>query len=98
MTDEDMISEGERAVLRYSRNEKVIECVMSRLKALGAAVAMIEPRSRATGGDAEVEQIRELLGGRDLRQDVEDLKDALAQRPALRDQLSAHGHGHMVRD
>lgn len=98
MTDEEIVSEGERAVLRYSRNEKVIECVMTRLKALSVAISLLDKRWRVVGGDEDLERIAELLEGRDLRQDVQDLKNAVAQRPALRDQLGAHGQGHMARD
>ena len=98
MTGEEMVSEGERAVLRYSRNEKVIECVMTRLKALGAAIDLLGKRWRVLGAGEDLERIAELLEGRDLRQDVQDLKNAFAQRPALNDQLRAHGQGHMARE
>ncbi len=48
--------------------------------------------------DDHVGQIAERLEGRDLKREVDDLKGALAQRRALREQLLAHGQGHMLRD
>ncbi len=85
-------------MLRYSRNEKVIECVMARLKALGVAVQLLDTRWRVVGADEDLERIAEILEGRDLRQDIRDLKNVFAQRSALEDQLRTHGQGHMARD
>ena len=96
MTEDDMVSERERIVLSFSRNEETIQCVMARLNSLSVAIQALNRRP-IFGADKDCGRIAEILEGRDIREDVNDLQDALAQRPVLVEQLRAHGLSHIKR-
>ena len=96
MTVDDMVSESERIVLSFSRNEETIQCVMARLNSLSVAIQTLD-RWPVFGADKDCDRIAEILEGRDIREDVSDLQNALAQRPVLVEQLRAHGLSQITR-
>ena len=96
MTEDDMVCESERIVLSFSRNEETIKCVMARLNSLSVAIQTLD-RWPIFGADKDCGRIAEILEGRDIREDMSDLGNALARRPVLVEQLRAHGLSHITR-
>ena len=97
MTEEEMTTEAERVLVRYSRNEKVILCLMSRLADVREGIEEVARIAPTAPAEAECDRLLEALTGRETMKDVHDLKAALARRENLKVDMVAHGYGHMLR-
>lgn len=97
MTDEEMVAEGERVLLQYARNEKRIVCLSGRLSEISKALGKFADASQGNQANGDRQTVLYALGERDLRADVNQLADAIAEREDLKSKMTAHGYAHMIR-
>lgn len=97
MTEEEMLTESDRVLRRYARNEKTILCLVSRFADIREGIVEMERVAPTGSAEAACDQLIQALTGRHMMQDINDLKAALEARERLKGEMSAHGHGHMLR-
>ena len=92
MTNEEMIAEADRALVKYARNEKTIVCLLERLLKIARSFDRI-----ATELDLEsCQHSLQELGGHNLHDDVKRLEAAFSERGGMEADLLSHGYHHML--
>ena len=98
MTDDDIKADGERNLLAYARNEKVINCLLGRFSGVASAFSALGEAATGKGlADAEALNAMTAVQGYDLCADIGRLRAALRERERLEPLLQQHGHDHMIR-
>lgn len=97
MTDEELATEADRILIRYARNERVIECIEGRLTEIVGALMKFAHVGPTDRGGEEHEAWLEARKGYDLEGKIAALHAARAQRLDLVKQMEANGLTHMLR-
>ena len=97
MTDEEINSDADRNLVRYARNEKIIDCLLGRLSNVSRTFASFIEATRTSQAKGERSRAMEALEGYDLQEDIGKLGIALLERERLEVQMENHGFSHMIR-
>ena len=98
MTDEEINSDADLNLVRYARNEKMIDCHLGRLSNVSQAFASFIEATRTSQAREERARAMAALEGDDLREDIGKLGQALLERERLEGHMENHGFSHMIRN
>ena len=97
MTEEEIKADADRALVRYARNEKVIDCLLGRFSSASQAFAALGKAADSGAADAECSHAMETINGYDFSGDLGRLRACLQGREELERQMINHGYAHMIR-
>ena len=96
MTNEDMVAEAQRAMLKYAHNEKVIICLSDKFAEIAQSLRKLSQAADRNQANESRKKAIDAIGDRDLVSDANRLAEAISDREDLESKITRHGYAHMI--